>query len=97
MESFGRRLRFKWHFRESEDFSESPAFRLRSKSNPRNKDAAIELYVSRLEEEIMKISADGQNCRNISREEYLAIKTLKSDRSLFIMEADKGSGIGGLY
>ena len=44
LESFGRRLRLKWHFRESEDFSEYPAFRPRSKFNPRHKDAAIECF-----------------------------------------------------
>ena len=93
LENFGRRLRLKWHFRESEDFSEYPSFRPRSKFNPRNKDAAIELYISKLEEEIMKISANGQNFRNISREEYLASKNLKSDQSIVIKEADKGSGV----
>ena len=93
LENFGRRLTLKWHFRESEEFSEHPSFRPRSKFNPRNKDAAIELYISKLEEEIMKISANGQNFRNISREEYLASKNLKSDQSIVIKEADKGSGV----
>ena len=41
----------------------------------------------------MKISANGQNFRNISREEYLASKNLKSDQSIVIKEADKGSGV----
>ena len=53
LENFGRRLRLKWHFRESEDSSESPVFKPRSKFNSRNTDAAIEFYVSRLEEKIM--------------------------------------------
>ena len=52
---------------------------------------AIELYISKLEEEIMKISANGQNFGNISREEYLASKNLRSDQSIVIKEADKGS------
>ena len=65
----GRRLRLKWHFRESEDFSEYPAFRPRSKFNPRHKDVAIEMYLSRLEEGLMSISAKGNNYRNVSREE----------------------------
>ena len=91
LESFGRRLRLKWHFRESEDFSEYPAFRPRSKFNPRHKDVAIEMYLSKLEEELMSISAKGNNYRNVSREESEAINSLKSDRTIAVKEADKGS------
>ena len=93
LESFGRRLRLKWHFRESEDFSEYPAFRPRSKFNPRHKDAAIELYLSKLEEELMSISAEGNNYSNVSREESKAINSLRSDRTIVVKEADKGSGV----
>ena len=93
LENFGRRLRLKWHFRESEEFSEYPAFRPKSKFNPRNKDIAIEVYLSKLEEEIMNISANGSNFSNISREERAALNDLKSDRSIVIKEADKGSGV----
>ena len=77
MENFGRRLRLKWHFRESEEFSEYPVFRPKSKFNPRNKDIAIEVYLSKLEEEIMKVTANGNNFSNISREERAALNGLK--------------------
>ena len=93
LENFGRRLRLKWHFRESEDFSEYPTFKPRSKFNPRNKDVAIEVYLSKIEDEIMKISVEGNNFSNISREEKLALDSLKCDRSIVIKEADKGSGV----
>ena len=93
LESFGRRLRLKWHFRESEEFSEFPIFRPKSKFNPRNKDIAIEVYLSKLEEEIMNISANGNNFSNISREERAALNGLESDCSIVIKEADKGSGV----
>ena len=93
LENFGRRLRLKWHFRESEEFSEYPVFRPKSKFNPRNKDIAIEVYLSKLEEEIMKVTANGNNFSNISREERAALNDLKSDRSIVIKEADKGSGV----
>ena len=92
LENFGRRLRLKWHFRESENFSDYPAFKPRSKFNPRNKDAAIELYLSKLEEELMNICAQGNNYSNVSREELVAINNLKADRTLVIKEAAKGSG-----
>ena len=90
MENFGRRLRLKWHFRESENFSDYPAFKPRSKSNPRNKDAAIELYLSKLEEELMNICVQGNNYSNVTREELAAINNLKADRTIVIKE---GSGV----
>ena len=93
LESFGRPLPLKWHFRESEDFSEYPAFRPRSKFNPRHKDAAIELYFSKLEEKLMSISAQGNNFSNVSREESKAINSLRSDRTIVVKEADQGSGV----
>ena len=47
LENFGGRLRLKWHFRESEEFSEYPVFRPKSKFNPRYKDIAIKVYLSK--------------------------------------------------
>ena len=67
-------------------------FRPKSKFNPRNKDIAIEVYLSKLEKEIMKVTANGNNFSNISREERAALNDLKSDRSIVIKEADEGSG-----
>ena len=56
LEVFGRRLRLKWFFR-NEEVNDQPInkFRKKSKFNPKGKDAAIELYLSRLEEEILSI------------------------------------------
>ena len=41
----------------------------------------------------MSISAQGNNYRNISREESEAINSLRSDRTIVVKEADKGSGV----
>ena len=41
----------------------------------------------------MSISAKGNNYRNVSREESDAINSLKSDRTIVVKEADKGSGV----
>ena len=51
LETFGRRLRLLWHFRDEED-NNIPINSLRPKSkfNPKGKDAAIEIYLSRLED-----------------------------------------------
>ena len=94
LENFGRRLRLKWYFRDSEDFSEVPVFRPCSKFNPRHKDVAIDVAnMSKLEDELMKLSVDGKNFSNLTKEELLALNSLKSDRTIVIKEADKGSGV----
>ena len=93
LENFGRRLRLKWYFKENEDFSEVPAFRPKSKFNPRNKDVAIEVFLSKLEDELVKISPEGCNYSNLTREEKVALNNLRSDHTIIIKEADKGSGV----
>ena len=93
LENFGRRLRLKWYFKENEDFSEVPAFRPKSKFNPRNKDVAIEVFLSKLEDELMKTSPEGCNYSNLTREEKVALNNLRSDHTIIIKEADKGSGV----
>ena len=41
----------------------------------------------------MKLSAVGKNFNNLTREEISALNGLKSDRTIVIKEADKGSGV----
>ena len=49
LEAYGRKLRLMWQFRNDErEFSYDP-FNKNSKFYPKRKDAAIELYLSRLE------------------------------------------------
>ena len=50
LEPFGRMLRLKWHFRNEKKDIHRDMFKPNSKFNPRNKDAAIKLYLSSLEE-----------------------------------------------
>ena len=57
LECFGRKLRLLWHFWKGESISISNPFKKKSTFNPKGKDAAIELYLSRLEEEITEIDA----------------------------------------
>ena len=55
LEQFGRMLRLKWHFRDDiRDIPINP-FETKSTFNPRNKDAVIEIYLSSLEENLLKI------------------------------------------
>ena len=89
LEKFGRNLRLKWLFRNDErDFSYNP-FRPKSKFNPRRSDASIEIYLSRLEEELMSISSNVKY-NNLTALERNALHSLKQDKTIIIKEADKG-------
>ena len=49
LKAYGRMLRLKWHFRNDEKEFERKRFKPKSIFNPRNEDAAIEIYLSNLE------------------------------------------------
>ena len=61
-------------------------------SLPKVKDAAIELSLSRLEEEIMANDTK-LLYSNFNKEERLALNSLRNDTSIIIKKADKGSGV----
>ena len=50
LEALGRILRLKWHFRNEENVFDLDQFKPNSTFSPRNKDAAIEVYMSSLQE-----------------------------------------------
>ena len=69
----------------------SNSFKKKFTFNPKVKDAAIELYFSRLEEEM---SIDTKLLySNFTKEERLALNLLRDDTSIIIDEADKGSAV----
>ena len=55
LEVFDRMLRLKWHFRNENKDIHRDMFKPKSKFNPRNKDATMELYLSSLEEKLVKV------------------------------------------
>ena len=89
IEVYGRKLRLMWHFRnDHREFDVNP-FKKKSKFN-RKRDAALEMYLSRLEEEIL--SLDGEiSYSNLTKGERNALYLLRDDPSIIIKEADKGS------
>ena len=94
LEIFGRKLRLEWYFRNDERDLITNPFKKKSKFNPKNKDAAIELYLSRLEEEILALQKNfNSKYSNLTKEERNAIYSLRDDNTIIIKEADKGSGI----
>ena len=93
LEKFGRKLRLKWHFRNDESSGIYNKFRkTNSDFNPKGKDASIEIYLSRLEEEILNLDYE-LKFNNLTRAEREALKTLRDDTSIVIKEADKGSAV----
>ena len=66
---------------------------MKSTFNPKGKDAAIELYLCRLDEEVMETDTKLSYSSNLTKEECLALNLLRHDTSIIIKEADKGSGV----
>ena len=91
LEAFGRMLRLKWHFRNENKDIHRDMFKPKSKFNPRNKNAAIELYLNSLEEKLMKVEVPKDKFNNLTNSERKALYDLKSDKSIMIKSADKGS------
>ena len=60
------------------------------KFDPERKDAAIELYLSHLEEEISSLDYK-VGYSNLTKGESDAVYSLRNDNSIMIIEADKGS------
>ena len=65
-------------------------FKQKSKFNPGKNDAAIEFYLSRLEEEILSLDKKIPYS-NLTKGERNALYSLRDDISIIIKEADKGS------
>ena len=86
-------LRLKWHFRNENKDIHRGMSKPKSKFNPRNKDAAIELYLSSLEEKLMKVEVPKDKFNNLTNSERKALYDLKNDKSIVIKSADKGSAV----
>ena len=93
LEVFGRKLRLKWHFRNQDNFSPIDPFVEKSRFNPKS-DSMIEVYLSCLEDRIVKMAENFKpSFYNLTKEEKAALNTLRDDTSIVIKEADKGSAV----
>ena len=61
--------------------------------NLRNKDAAIEIYLSSLEEKLMSIEIPKDKYNSLTREKQRAFFDLKNDKTIVIKGVDKGSAV----
>ena len=93
LEALARILRLKWHFRNKENVFDLDQFKPKSTFNPRNKDAAIEVYMSSLEEKLMKIEIPKDKYNNLTSKERQFLNDLKTDKNIVIKGADKGSAV----
>ena len=62
-------LRFKWYFRNENKDIHRDMFKTKSKFNPRNTVAAVELYLSSLEEKLMKVDVPRDKFNNLTNSE----------------------------
>ena len=68
-------------------------FKAKSSFNPRNKDATIEIYMSSLEEKLMKLEIPKDKYNNLTSKERQVLHDLKNDKNNVIKGADKGSTV----
>ena len=65
LEAYGTMLRLKCHFRNDKKGFDQNKFKLKSTSDPTNKDAAIKIYLSSLEEKFMQIEIPQNKYKNL--------------------------------
>ena len=75
------------------NFSKSPSFRIPSNWTPYINDVYLEMYLTEIEEQLMKINEHGMNYSNLSKEERDTLHNLSHDDSIIIKPAYKGSQI----
>ncbi len=88
---FNRSNRIKYFFRNEPERDPHP-FRKKSTWMPPRGSPELESYLQRIENDLPNITPKHFE-KNLTKEEKLALRTLKSDPTLIIKQADKGSGI----
>ena len=86
-------LRLKQHFRNGNKDTHRAIFNSKSKFSPHNKDAAIELNFSSLEEKLMKVEVPKDKINNLINSERKALYDLQNDKSIVIKSGDEGSAV----
>ena len=88
-----RKMRCKWCFRNelSDNFIEVPAFKPKSLWKPPASHPCLELFLSKLEGELLSFLPGKPQSYNMSKEERQAMRNLTEVCSIIIKPADKGS------
>ena len=76
---FSRKMRCKWYFRDesSKDFSQTPAFRPKPTWKPPACDPCVELFLSKMENELFSSLPGKPQSYNLTKEEWQALKNLR--------------------
>ena len=88
---FSQKMRFKWYFRNqpTENVSVKPAFDVKRNWSPPNGHLALEIFLSKLENEVFSVLPSTPRDYNLSKEEWLAMRGLSEDRNIIIKPADQ--------
>ena len=86
-------VEYKWHFRNEENEFDQDLFKQKSGFNPCNKDAAIEIYTSSLEEKLMRVEISKDKYNNLTSKERQTLYDLKNQKNIVIKAADKESAV----
>ena len=78
LETYGRKRRLMWHYRNEERKIFINPFKKKSKFDSKQKDAAIEIYLRRLEEEIFSLD-NKRSYSNLTKEERHGLYSLRND------------------
>ena len=73
IEAFGRNLQLKWYFRNESSEFQLHKFQPKYTGNHRKEDAAIEIYLSSLEEKLIKMEIQRDKFNNLSKGETDAL------------------------
>ena len=94
-DDFARKMRCKWFFTNESQYipSEVSTCELKSTWNPPKGSPALELFLSKVREDIFSVLPGYHKKFNLNREEYLTMRSLQNDRSVIIKPADKGSAV----
>ena len=90
---FYHRIRIKWHFRNelTLGFIEKPSFDSNPSWNPPKGGPHLEVFLSKVEEELFTFIERPVRHSNLSQEEWKAIRSLADDRNIVIKKADQRS------
>ena len=93
LERLGWEIRLKMHYldKPTPAFSETPSFKVPSSWTPLICCTQLEMYLSELEEEILKIDKAGQNYAYLFKAKRQALPDLMYDKNNVIKSADNGS------
>ena len=88
-------MRIKWYFQDeiSKHFSEVPAFSPKSSWKPPQGHPNLEAYLRYVENKLFSMVDEPIRYSNLSKEEWVAMRSLANDWSIVIKKADKGDCI----